>query len=161
MTGLRSLISFIQEAGAGSAHYGASLYIPERRDKIEKDHEIKISRRLRVIHYAYAMSEIKVVASSKSARREYHLPLTKEVYGVAHLNFERAKSGGLTVLGGIITCNNKNVDQEEGKGLREFHQQWHHPVAVVKKEENRNENSKKVRLRIVETVTLKRVVGER
>ncbi|GJR89539.1 hypothetical protein Tco_0213550 [Tanacetum coccineum] len=34
-----------EEAGAGSAHYGASLYIPKRQDKIEKDHEIKISRR--------------------------------------------------------------------------------------------------------------------
>lgn len=40
MTGPRSLISFIQEVGAASAHYRASLYIPERRDKTEKDHEI-------------------------------------------------------------------------------------------------------------------------
>ncbi|XP_024983790.1 copper-transporting ATPase HMA4-like isoform X1 [Cynara cardunculus var. scolymus] len=44
LTGPRSLIFFIQEAGAGSTHYQASLYIPERRHKIEKDHEIKTYR---------------------------------------------------------------------------------------------------------------------
>ncbi|GJY77105.1 copper-transporting ATPase HMA4-like protein [Tanacetum coccineum] len=44
MTGPRSLISFIQEAGVGLAHYQASLYISESRDKTEKDHEIKIYR---------------------------------------------------------------------------------------------------------------------
>lgn len=44
LTGPRSLIGFIQEAGASSTNYQASLYIPERRHKTEKDHEIKTYR---------------------------------------------------------------------------------------------------------------------
>ncbi|KVI11144.1 hypothetical protein Ccrd_010447 [Cynara cardunculus var. scolymus] len=44
LTGPRSLIFFIQEAGASSTHYQASLYILERRHKTKKDHEIKTYR---------------------------------------------------------------------------------------------------------------------
>lgn len=44
LTGPRSLIRFIQETGAGSANYQASLYIPERRNETEKNHEMKIYR---------------------------------------------------------------------------------------------------------------------
>ncbi|XP_071690331.1 copper-transporting ATPase HMA4-like [Rutidosis leptorrhynchoides] len=43
-TGPRSLIQFIQETGAGSAHYQASLYMPERRQETEKNHEMRIYR---------------------------------------------------------------------------------------------------------------------